>query len=114
VLLDDTTCLQPDLVVVRSSRPGLIKEHAIVGVPDLVVEILSPSHPGNDRFLKRGVYARFGIPEYWIIEPTNGFVTVLRSSAPGKYDLEARFDRSSTLTSEEFPELSVPLPKVFK
>ena len=114
VLLDDTTCLQPDIVVVRSGRVDLIQEANIRGVPDLVVEILSPSHPGNDRFLKRGVYARFKIPEYWIVEPSNGFVTVLRSSEPGRYDLEARFDRASTLTSEEFPELAVPLPRVFR
>lgn len=114
VILDDNTCLQPDLIVVREVRPGMVQPHAIVGAPDLVVEILSPSHPGNDRFLKRGVYARFKIPEYWIVDPVNGFVTVLRMSAPGSYDLEARFDRASTLTSEEFPELAVPLPRVFR
>ena len=112
--LDDTTCLQPDLVVICSARAALIKPAAIVGVPDLVVEILSASHPGNDRFLKRGVYARFNVPEYWIVDPVNGVVTVLRSSAPGRYDLEARFDRAATLTSEEFPELAVPLPRVFR
>ncbi len=112
VLLDDTTCVQPDLIVFRDKK--LIQPHALVGIPDLVIEILSPSHPGNDRFLKRGVYARFGIPEYWIVDPVNGFVTVLRMSAPGKYDLEARFDRSKTLTSEEFPEIAVPLTKVFR
>ncbi|MBS2026101.1 MAG: Uma2 family endonuclease [Deltaproteobacteria bacterium] len=114
LLLDDTTCVQPDLFIVRASKAHQIQPHAVVGVPDLVVEILSPSHPGNDRFLKRGVYARFRIPEYWIVDPVNGFITVLRSSEPGKYDLEARFDRASVLTSEEFPELAVPLPRVFR
>lgn len=114
VLLDEATCLQPDLVVVRSSRAHLIEPAAIIGIPDLVIEILSPSHPGNDRFLKRGVYARFKVPEYWIVDPVNGFVTVLRSGEPGRYDLEARFDRAATLTSEEFPELALPLPRVFR
>lgn len=114
LILDDATCVQPDLFIVRSTRSDLIKPHAIVGAPDLVIEILSPSHPGNDRFLKRGVYARFHIPEYWIIEPEFGFVTVLRSGVPDKYDLEARFNREATLTSEEFPELAVPLPRVFR
>jgi Uma2 family endonuclease len=114
VLLDEITCLQPDLVVVRSSRADIVKEANIAGVPDLVVEILSPSHPGNDRFLKRGVYARYRVPEYWIVDPVNGFVTVLRSSQPDRYDLEARFDSAATLTSEEFPELNVPLARVFR
>lgn len=43
-------------------------------------------------------------------------MTVLRSSelAKGRYDLEARFDRAATLTSEEFKELAVPLPRVFR
>lgn len=114
LLLDESTCVQPDLVLVRSARAHLIKPRAIEGGPDLVVEILSPSHPGNDRFLKRGVYARFGVPEYWIVDPA-GWVTVLRSSeeAKGRYDLEARFDRAATLTSEEFREIAVPLPRVF-
>jgi Uma2 family endonuclease len=113
VLLDDSTCVQPDLVVVRTTRAQMITDRAIEGVPDLVVEILSPAHAGNDRFLKRQLYARFGVHEYWIVDPA-GWVTVLRSGTPGRYDLEARFDRASTLTSEEFPELAVPLDRVFR
>jgi Uma2 family endonuclease len=113
VILDDTNCVQPDLVIVRNTRSSLITERAIEGIPDLVVEILSPSHPGNDKFLKRSTYAHFRIPEYWIVDPA-GWVTVLRSGTPEKYDLEARFDRAATLTSEEFREIAIPLPRIFR
>jgi Uma2 family endonuclease len=113
VILDDTTCVVPDIVVVRNTRSSIITKRAVEGVPDLIIEILSPSHPGNDKFLKRSTYARFAIPEYWIVDP-DGWVTVLRSGATDKYDLEARFDRASTLTSEEFPEISIPLAQIFR
>jgi Uma2 family endonuclease len=112
VILDDTTCVVPDIVVVRNTRSSIITKRAIEGVPDLIVEILSPSHPGNDESLKRSTYAHFKIPEHWIVDP-DGWVTVLRSGAPDKYDLEARFDRAATLTAEEFREIAIPLPRIF-
>jgi Uma2 family endonuclease len=112
VILDDTNCVQPDLVIVRNTRSSLITERAIEGIPDLVVEILSPTHSGNDKFLKRYTYAHFRIPEYWIVDPA-GWVTVLRSGTPEKYDLEAKFDRAAILTSEEFREIAIPLPRIF-
>jgi Uma2 family endonuclease len=113
VILDDTNCVQPDLVIVRNTRSSIITERAIEGIPDLVVEILSPSHPGNDKFLKRYTYAHLRIPEYWIVDPA-GWVTVLRSGTPEKYGLEARFDRAATLASEEFREIAIPLPRIFR
>jgi Uma2 family endonuclease len=112
VLVEESTCVQPDLVVVRSGGQARITPRAIEGVPDLVIEILSPSSLSNDRLLKRNAYARLGIPEFWLVDP-KGIVTVLRSEEKGRYDLEARFDRSMTLTSEEFKELAIPLEKVF-
>jgi Uma2 family endonuclease len=61
--------VQPDIVVVRSSDLGMFQERRIVGVPALLVEVLSPSNAEQDTRIKRGAYARAGVPEYWIVRP---------------------------------------------
>lgn len=112
VIFTDTTVVQPDLVIVRSSKKHLITQRAIECVPDLVVEIQSPSNRAYDAMVKRSLYARLGVPEYWLIDPQFGLV-VCRSETKGVYDLEARFDRGDVLRSAEFPELTLPLTPLF-
>ena len=112
VILNNTTVAQPDIVVLRKGRRNLVSKRGIEGPPDLVVEILSPGNRAQDEVLKRAVYARFGIPEYWIVDPEQGFITVFRAEQ-GAYSLSSRFDRSTTLTSSEFPELKIALAPIF-
>lgn len=57
--------------MVHRSRESIIEEHAVVGPPDLVVEVLSPSSVKCDRVMKLHSYARFGVAEYWIVDPLN-------------------------------------------
>jgi Uma2 family endonuclease len=61
--------VQPDFLLVRMERASIIANGRINGVPDLIVEVLSPSHPGLDTTTKRIAYARAGVPEYWIVRP---------------------------------------------
>ena len=61
--------VQPDLIVVLNERRTIITPTKIKGVPHLVVEILSDSTAENDRVLKKDLYERVGIPEYWIVDP---------------------------------------------
>ena len=63
--------VQPDIVVVRTSDLGIIQDRHIFGVPALLVEVLSPSNPEQDTRIKRGAYARAGVPEYWIVRPAS-------------------------------------------
>ena len=60
--------VQPDLVVVLKDN-RIITTTKIKGVPDLVVEILSPSTASTDLTLKKQLYERAGVPEYWIADP---------------------------------------------
>lgn len=63
---------QPDLVLVHRDRLHIITKHgAIEGIPDLVVEILSPSSAKRDKKIKLDTYARYEVPEYWIVDPEN-------------------------------------------
>lgn len=68
-ILADTTVLQPDLVFVANDRRGILTDRAVEGPPTLVVEILSPSTRRADRTVKAGLYARYGVPWYWLVDP---------------------------------------------
>ncbi len=61
----------PDIVFVRAGRPGVIRRggQAMTEPPDLVVEIASPSTRRRDRIQKLAFYARFGVREYWLVDP---------------------------------------------
>ena len=69
LILDPTTILQPDLIFVFSAHQHIITERAIEGIPDLVVEILSPTTSRTDRVTKAQIYARHKVPAYWIVDP---------------------------------------------
>jgi Uma2 family endonuclease len=71
VQLTDHDIVQPDLVVVLKDRTRMITHAKIVGAPDLIVEILSPSTTVIDTSLKKQVYERTGVGEYWVADPEN-------------------------------------------
>jgi Uma2 family endonuclease len=60
--------VQPDLLVVLRQGRAEVVGRGIVGPPDLVVEILSPSTRGHDVLIKRALYARAEVHEHWIVD----------------------------------------------
>lgn len=66
---DDKTVVQPDLSVICHPDRSRIRDGKVWGAPDLAVEILSPSTRSKDMNLKRRLYQRAGVREYWIIDP---------------------------------------------
>jgi Uma2 family endonuclease len=77
VILSPTQTVQPDLLVVRAPRRGIVTERGIEGAPDLIVEILSPRTAQTDRVIKRKLYASVGVPEYWLVDPSSHTAEVL-------------------------------------
>jgi len=67
VHLADHTIVQPDAMYISEKRREIIQDW-IRGVPDLLVEILSPESGRTDRFEKLMLYAECGVPEYWIVD----------------------------------------------
>lgn len=67
--LSDHDIVQPDLLVILKSRPSIVTPTKINGVPDLVVEILSPSSIENDWQRKKQLFEKQAVPEYWIVDP---------------------------------------------
>jgi Uma2 family endonuclease len=89
----------------------IVTERAIEGVPDVVVEILSPGTSERYRHWKRRLYQQFAVPEYWIVDPEHGLVEVHAWTDQG-YGIRARYDRSSILTCPLFPTLGVALAPI--
>ena len=76
--------VQPDLLFVANDRRGIIAEAGVVGAPDIVVEILSPSTAGRDRTIKLRLYERQGVRQYWIVDPDENTVDVWHFSAEAR------------------------------
>jgi len=112
VILSEENVVQPDILFVRKERSGIIGEANLKGAPDLVIEILSPGTRSKDLELKRKTYARFGIQEYWVVDPEAATVEVLVWSEIG-YVTAATYGKSDCLSSPLLPNLNLPLSEIF-
>lgn len=97
--------VQPDFVLVRWERRHIITRGRISGVPDLIAEVLSPNNPTHDTVIKRGLYARAGVPEYWIIHREAREVLVLTQpdASLSEYAESRRFTADMDLVSPTLP-----------
>lgn len=73
---DETITVVPDLFFIDRTRLHIVGPKAVVGAPDLVVEILSPSTRDRDLGEKKRIYARHGVREYWNVDPRSKQVAV--------------------------------------
>lgn len=76
VFFDEEETYQPDLLFISKDRLNIIGEKKIEGASDLIVEILSPSTAYYDLRHKKEIYERFGVREYWILDPLRRSVEV--------------------------------------
>lgn len=86
VILDEENVVQPDIVFVSEANAKILHKKGIMGSPDLVVEILSPTSIHRDRHQKRELYQRFAVPEYWIVDPSYRAIEVF-ALEQGRYEL---------------------------
>ena len=120
VFLNDYNAPQPDLVFVSEAKKNLVTNDGIMGTPDLVVEIISPSSVKRDRFQKRSIYERFAVPEYWIADPQNQEIEVYTLSEGSRYELfciatvqDLARGEGFILTSSVLPELKIDVRQLF-
>lgn len=107
VVLANESVVQPDLLFVARERQVIIDPAgAVHGAPDLVVEVLSPSSASRDQVVKRKLYARYGVREYWIVDPVANSIEVLTQCQVG-LDTWRVFSAGSSLTSPLLPGLSL-------
>lgn len=81
MVFDEHNVVQPDVVYVRPERRlHALRGDAVHGAPDLVVEVLSSSTRDRDLGAKPALYARFGVREYWVVDPAER--VILRFTDP--------------------------------
>jgi Uma2 family endonuclease len=97
--------LVPDLLIVCD--PAKIHEWGVIGVPDLAVEIVSPSNASDDKITKLNKYQEMGVKTYWIVEPEYRNVEVYTLDENGYYRM---ISHNETI---QFAGLEIPLEKIF-
>ena len=113
VFMGDAAPVQPDLLLLLPDQLHLESKRGIEGPPALVVEVLVPSNPDHDRIVKRAVYARGGVLEYWLVSPEAGLIEILVLDGD-RYRPHARVGGDEMLTSTVLPELDCPVSLVFR
>jgi Uma2 family endonuclease len=108
VVLDEQNVVQPDLVFVSRAKAEILDRKGIMGAPDLVVEIVSPTSLRRDRYEKRELYARFGVKEYWLADVANRSIEVLSLRNDG-YELLGCAANEGTIRSEVLPGFELGL-----
>lgn len=110
VILSEINVVEPDLVFLSDTQLDLQTKANIRGVPALLIEVLSD--PRMDRVRKRDLYASFGVPEYWIVDPQSDRVEVYRHDGNG-YGKPEILEPGDVLTYEKLPGMQVNLTELF-
>lgn len=113
VLMPGCDPVQPDFVLVLAGRAAIIHDRRIFGVPDLIVEILSPGNRAYDLHVKLAAYARAGLPEYAVVDPSTRSLSHYRLVAPGQYAPPLDFGESATVSFDCVPTIAVPVRELF-
>jgi Uma2 family endonuclease len=103
------TVVQPDLSVVCD--PTKLDERGCRGAPDWVVEVLSPATASHDLILKRRIYERAGVREYWLVHPTDQVVTVYGQGEHG-FGAPEIYELQGCLASKALPRVEIDWQRV--
>jgi Uma2 family endonuclease len=116
VVMTPHDVVEPDLLVVLGDQPDILTDKHIHGAPALVIEILSPGTRKRDQTLKRDLFDRQGVREYWMVDPERDEVIVYRRAADGSFPLAATLDSGAgdVLTTPLLPGWSLALQKLFR
>jgi Uma2 family endonuclease len=113
IVFSEHDVLQPDVVFFGPARAHLVDlDRAIRHAPDLCVEILSPSTEVTDRGRKLQTFARYGVPEYWIVDPVDESIEVHRLEASG-YVLTQRVMGDNDVRSSALPGAALRAGRFF-
>jgi Uma2 family endonuclease len=116
VIFSDFDVVEPDLLYLSRERMAEIETSpGVKGAPNLVVEILSEATRKRDETIKRRLYDRFGVTEYWVVDPELDTIRVYRRAGE-QYERNADLTvkNGDHLTSPLLPGLELPLAKIFE
>lgn len=108
---ETTIVTQPDLVII-CNRVGL-KGTGYYGMPELIIEITSPSTGKMDRLIKFNKFEKAGVKEYWIVEPEQKIVSVFVLQDNNRYGRPEMYAEEDQITVSIFPDLLIDLKSIF-
>lgn len=103
--------VEPDIVFVFTANSAILQDW-IRGVPDLVVEVLSANRVERDRIIKRELYARNRLPEYWIVDPEAKAIEIF-SLAGDTYEPNGYVQSDEIMESPLLPDLKFQVGELF-
>ena len=107
--------VEPDVLYVSNERSNVLTAPNVQGAPDLVIEIGSPSTRQRDETVKRRLYERSDVSEYWIVDPDIEVVRVYRRSGDSfARPVELSREAGDVLTTDLLPALELPLARIFR
>ena len=106
----DNTVVQPDVIIVcdKSKLDG----KGVIGAPDFVAEVLSPSTAKKDMDIKYTAYLNAGVKEYWIIDPYNK-VLMAHTLTNSNYERKPYFINDSDVPIQSLSGFTVNLTEIF-
>lgn len=114
VVFDKSNVYQPDIIYISEKNKHLVsKGKPIMGIPDMVVEILSKGSIIYDRIEKYNLYEKFGVEEYWIVDPQNQSVEVY-TLENAKYELYSSAEIKGIVKSKIIEGFSLEIEDIFK
>ena len=116
VALSHWDVVEPDVLFVAGDQPDILTEKNIQGPPALVVEVLSKSTRKRDAQIKRRLFERTGVREYWLVDPELDTVQLFRPSPEGKRArvVELTAEDSDVLTTPLLPGCQIALRELFR
>jgi Uma2 family endonuclease len=102
VVLAEDVVVQPDVVVICHDRLSILGDTNIQGAPSIVVEVLSDRTRRKDEIIKRKLYERYGVDEYWIVDPATDTVKIYRRAGDA-------FVRAAEVSTESGGAIDSPL-----
>lgn len=114
-VLDDGNSYHPDVLFVSKDRYHILdeKEEVVIGAPDLVVEILSKGTAIYDRGIKKDIYEKYGVREYWLIDPKSKAVEIY-SFENERFKLKQYAEETGTIKSAVLKGFKIELEKIFE
>ena len=106
------TIVQPDILVVCDKSK--LDQRGLKGAPDMVIEIVSPSTAGRDRGVKRDLYERNGVREYWLVDYSNKTIEVYLLNKGNSYGKPVVYSAEEKVPVNIFEGLEIELSLVFR
>jgi Uma2 family endonuclease len=116
VVLREDIVLQPDLVIVLKENYSILQDSGIIGIPDIVIEIISPSSVERDIVHKKKIYEECKVKEYWIVFPREKIIEIFTLKENQHYEIYNVFSIEGNYLLKSFllKDLEINLKEIFE